>query len=447
MKKSLLLTAIAAIALTASAQRPTTHVRKYLKTLEPKALLSKEDISKKANKTRGVRRLTTQTPKAQMWRATGIFWLGMDYLANGGGAYGLAAPGVDIPFYGSVTGESSKWKYASAVAADGTITYSEQALVEEDTILYMNLKDAYVPNPELTSTSQVGTSRLNAKTVTDTAATLFTGIQFGGGTYGYLSDTNEDGTVTYYDLPICNYSLNDYVGSGSGSNYLAVNSATAANALGTAYGVSNMTIKAATEFFYNETEAPMYITGGDAWIVSDEVPTNENLKAELMGDLDWDKLGEMSITDVKPIYSQSGQLMAYGVHFAPAKPVEIYGSFHLSLRPADGSTFSFSPRLCVVDDTDDGCWGYVVTDFTYNDKDYEDELFAVDIFNWGDGYATSGHVMGLTMSFSKTEAEDVMGVESVKTNSKPDAIYDLQGRRVAKTDKGIFIVNGKKVIK
>ena len=40
------------------------------------------------------------------------------------------------------------------------------------------------------------------------------------------------------------------------------------------------------------------------------------------------------------------------------------------------------------------------------------------------------------------------GVESVESsNNAPQAIYDLTGRRVSKAEKGIYIINGKKVIK
>ena len=42
----------------------------------------------------------------------------------------------------------------------------------------------------------------------------------------------------------------------------------------------------------------------------------------------------------------------------------------------------------------------------------------------------------------------VTGVESVESsNNTPQAIYDLTGRRVSKAEKGIYIINGKKVIK
>lgn len=40
------------------------------------------------------------------------------------------------------------------------------------------------------------------------------------------------------------------------------------------------------------------------------------------------------------------------------------------------------------------------------------------------------------------------GVESVESsNHAPQPIYDLTGRRVRKAEKGIYIINGKKVIK
>lgn len=48
-------------------------------------------------------------------------------------------------------------------------------------------------------------------------------------------------------------------------------------------------------------------------------------------------------------------------------------------------------------------------------------------------YQTSGDIPGL-------------GIQSVKTNATSTPVFDLQGRRVAKATKGIFIQNGKKVV-
>ena len=43
--------------------------------------------------------------------------------------------------------------------------------------------------------------------------------------------------------------------------------------------------------------------------------------------------------------------------------------------------------------------------------------------------------------------EDVTGISGVNADSRNAAIYDLQGRRVNKAEKGVYIINGKKVIK
>lgn len=448
MQKSLLLIAFAAFALTASAQKPAVKVSKNIKTIEAVGLRSKADLHKDVRK---AHRLTQETPTAYMYRDDGIFWLGMNYQGNAGGAYGLAAPGVDITFYADVTGESSKWNYVSAVSEDGNgFTYSEKTITQADSTLTMNFESAYVPNPVLTSSSQVGTSRLNAKTVTDTAAALFAGIQFGGGTYGYFSETDATtGEVVYYDFPICNYSVADYAGSGTGAAYLTVNDATSAANLGNAYKVSNMTIKSAAEYFVNTTGAPMYITGGDAWIYSTAgAPSSENFVAEILSEEDLSVLGTLRIATSETINSKDGSLYAYGLHFTADKAIEAKGSVLLNVRPAEGSDYSFVPRICVVTDQGDGNYGYVIADFTYNDADYEDQFLGNDLFTWGDdSLHASGWIMGLTMSFSKSEADAVLGINGVNNAVKSDVVYDLQGRRVAKAEKGIYVVNGQKVIK
>lgn len=43
--------------------------------------------------------------------------------------------------------------------------------------------------------------------------------------------------------------------------------------------------------------------------------------------------------------------------------------------------------------------------------------------------------------------DDVTGIDNVKVEtSKDNIVYDLQGRRVSQPAKGIYIVNGKKVL-
>ena len=45
------------------------------------------------------------------------------------------------------------------------------------------------------------------------------------------------------------------------------------------------------------------------------------------------------------------------------------------------------------------------------------------------------------------EKEDPAGINNVKTDAAKNAIFNLQGQRVNNTAKGLFIVNGKKVVK
>ena len=41
---------------------------------------------------------------------------------------------------------------------------------------------------------------------------------------------------------------------------------------------------------------------------------------------------------------------------------------------------------------------------------------------------------------------DATGIEGIRLNGADDAIYDLQGRKVMNPAKGLYIVNGKKVV-
>lgn len=454
MQKPLLIAALAAFALTASAQKRLPKLQTNLKTVEAVGLKATGNL---ATGIRKAPRLTTENPTASYNRGGGIWWLGFNYRASAAGAYGLAAPGVNIIFAANVTGESSKWSYVSGLneAQDG-YAYAEKDVTTKDSTLSMNLTNLYVPAPALYSTSSVGTSRLNAKEVTDTAASLFEGIQFGGGTYGYFSDTDETtGETVNYNFPICNYNLNEYAGTGAASDYLGVNSPAANEALGnaySAYGVSNLTIKSAAEYFVNDTASTMYVTGGDAWLYADNAPTSDSIVAEILSDDDLSVIGTLNIDDVSTITSQSGTVMAYGVHFTASSPIETKGNVIFNIRAAEGTSYTFTPRIVVTTDDGDGTYGYVIVDYTYateeGDVDYENDFLDVDMFNWNDATLHSASwAMGLTVNFDKEAAEAETGITTVKQTRTDGAIYDLQGRRVAKAEKGIFIINGKKVVK
>ena len=76
-------------------------------------------------------------------------------------------------------------------------------------------------------------------------------------------------------------------------------------------------------------------------------------------------------------------------------------------------------------------------------------------FYWANGqkvgaHRAYAHVLtpnsGSTQSFISINPGEESGIENVSNSAAEDNVYDLQGRRVAQPQKGLYIVNGKKVI-
>ena len=50
-------------------------------------------------------------------------------------------------------------------------------------------------------------------------------------------------------------------------------------------------------------------------------------------------------------------------------------------------------------------------------------------------------------AYSTPEKGDATGIDTIVGQGEKDVFYDLSGRRVANPEKGIYVVNGKKVLK
>ena len=50
-------------------------------------------------------------------------------------------------------------------------------------------------------------------------------------------------------------------------------------------------------------------------------------------------------------------------------------------------------------------------------------------------------------AYSTPEKGDATGIDTIVGQGEKAAFYDLSGRRVANPEKGIYVVNGKKVLK
>ncbi|MBQ7056756.1 MAG: hypothetical protein IJM84_02260, partial [Bacteroidaceae bacterium] len=62
--------------------------------------------------------------------------------------------------------------------------------------------------------------------------------------------------------------------------------------------------------------------------------------------------------------------------------------------------------------------------------------------------AAAANVRGLELLFGGIGDDEITGIDGINTGGTEGAIFDLQGRRVTKPEKGgIYIINGKKVMK
>ena len=64
----------------------------------------------------------------------------------------------------------------------------------------------------------------------------------------------------------------------------------------------------------------------------------------------------------------------------------------------------------------------------------------------GKAYLKVAKTAGEARSFKVVFADETTGINSVKAEASAEGIYSLSGQRVANPVKGLYIVNGKKVI-
>jgi hypothetical protein len=96
---------------------------------------------------------------------------------------------------------------------------------------------------------------------------------------------------------------------------------------------------------------------------------------------------------------------------------------------------------------------------TYYKLTYGSEPGHEDIFGWywgedeGAAFTSPAHKAWLALpagarAFVDLPGDETTGIKSMNNGQFDNgAVYDLQGRRVAQPTKGLYIVNGKKVIK
>ena len=274
-------------------------------------------------------------------------------------------------------------------------------------------------------------------------------------------------------MPVGNFDPTVYLGSASKETMqlFGVNNETSAQALANAFGGAAQGIISARtvgimEYFPMNAEAKALLHGFDAFIYSEErAPTEDDLGIAIMpvdanGRMQSDPIAIFLIDDVTEAMNyQDGELMGYGVHFTPMNgvPCLIEGqSFYAQIVNMQGSNYSWAPVTTVTVDTGDGDYGFALVEVTVKDSADREITQLIrqttNVYNWGNpSHINPSLGVSCYMSYDQDEIEAFQtGIATPKTEQAAgvkSGTFDLQGRRVSKAVKGLYIENGKKVLK
>ena len=455
MKRTLLLSALVAFALTSSAQTQLHEVSLSGRNAVTTLSLNQKAVKKarkalQANKV-GTR-ITTVTPSAFYARPAGCFWAGANNQFNAYQGYLIAPANTALEFQGVMVGEKCKWMYPDP-AQNLTEDQQDYTYLTKDihggtdSVLTVTYPAAALPAPQLISTSKVGTSPLTAKTKADTFSV--------GNVIAYGGRALRRETL----FPSVNYDVRHMAGTVNISDYFGFNNEKAntniTKAFSKKYGNQDLKLTAAYELFRFNSNATGYILGGEAMFYSDgtqEVkasdvvveliplengrPANEPMQAQLTAD------------KVTLIPAQGQQAAVYVVHFSAKEAIAINQNVLVRLRPSATSTQAFSLVPIISKGMSDGQTGYGAISFSYNGKDYKDLPISINIFQFdNDGkFHAFNWAVGLDLTYDPKEANAYTGITTPNTAVRvSNATYDLQGRRVENPAKGLYIQNGKKV--
>lgn len=118
----------------------------------------------------------------------------------------------------------------------------------------------------------------------------------------------------------------------------------------------------------------------------------------------------------------------------------------LSFTTDDGTTFTFTGNYEKKFTQMETGWYGLAKDGTFSKQTTGDRNRYLNPFRFF--LEVSGGKSSKSNAFAIDIDDDITGIKGVEVNedNKADVIYDLQGRRVANTAKGVYIINGKKVL-
>ena len=465
MKKSLLLTLALVVAATAAAQRTFTKVNTE-KTLKPTTLMAAKPGMKAVRKAVPAR-FTSEKPTAFYSRPAGLFFYGMDYTASmGQNAYTYAPVGAPLEMKAAVKAENSKWVYATGIDETGEdYVYAEKEITTADSSLTVTYNDAdWFPAPSLLGISKVGESALKAKL--DTAAYQTAAALVVGGAPADVYIT-QDGTG--YPMPATNYDPSVYLGAGGILEDFATNSAEADAVLAGEYEIAAIHTDGFLEFFSFAEGSKAVLNGIDLVVKAGTRNVenyDENTEDLVLSDISVQILpllpggaigapvAELIPTDMEIMPSSDGSsVWGYGFRFEAEMPIVCEGSFFVLITPTNDEAV-FAPLAMVTTDVDNSssCFALCTIQEEENSEPYQD-LVSTSFF-WAQDYsmANLATCVGAMLSYNPDDiaaAEEALaGVHTpTQKEQKSGGAYDLTGRRVSAAQKGIVIVDGKKVIR
>ncbi len=463
MKKSLLFMALAAIAVGASAQTfkvkdARRNARVEMKA-EPQQLSFQQSTLNTASRiARAPRRVTTEEPTVQAYRPNGFYW----FLQNWNGSEapaGLAIgpSGVENVFTADFSAESSKWVYSTERDGDQFLP-QEVDVTESDSTLAVTYEPGFWPTPMAVVSSKVGT-KLKNTLVADTAVFASYGLCVGFNSNGVLTNNDNE----FVEMGVGNYDPNYFLGSSNAVGVFETNSEEAVTQLtelfgGEAAGVLSATTLGLGEYYPMNAESEALITSIDATFCNpDAAPTDEDVVAYLMPIVDGniaDPIAAFYLSESVEWQYDDNSHMGHSCHFVPEAPVLVSGDFFVQFVNVEGSYYQLAPTIPVVNDYNDGSYGYAIVELqVLDDQDQEQTkviLQSTNIFTFPNhpSYIVPSNGFLTHMTYDPVEIADYKtGISNtVIADRNATHTYDLQGRRVMGAQKGVFIVNGQKVI-
>ena len=440
MKKHLLLSLFTIFTLAGNAQENVVDYTQSMPLRQPSVLSGffapHRNISTKAE---------VAGPTAYYSRPEGLLFFGMSYRGIHARHHGFAPQGVDIVYSGVATGDKAIWNYELEYNSDGSpLTPLTKDFTAEDPTLTITYEDGGYYAPELRATVGSG------ETAKDSAYCIVLSRIWTRSSTGEIFGSGDE----MYDIPVGNYNGRYFGFLDNAYLYAATNNEDSDKRIAEGFGLQAAHVGGFYEYLPLMNGVSYALYGADAIIYAEEQPQNTDIAVEVYETMDGEiidpdnPLTVMNAAAVYPLYYSDNSLMGYGIRFAAPQAITANGEIMLHFVNTEESTLSFSPCLVVSNDPDTKV--YATCDFEYSVGGETKAIkYPVDFLQYNGGYHVTGLATGLIMSYHPFDVEEVQnGINNLQNDKKISAsTYDLQGRRVKNAQKGVFIVNGQKIIK